>query len=488
MTGARETRFERILGSVAGRALLTGGLVVLVALVTTAPHIETADLRGRNVDLFEIYLEQLAIYGAWGVLVWPVLWLARRLLASARPWQWFLLVMAPLSLATAYGFLELDYVVHKPTAEEFEEWRQEFHRQRELRREAQRSADPALAGGEFAPPGLGGPPRPEDGHGPGFGPGPGPGPGPGRGPGAGRGGRRGEKGARSAEERSIERQSSRYRAMRAGMERPDLSVLHWRFRWIQNGLIFWSLLGLGGGLASFLGLRRKERLAAELELRSSELRGELAQAHLDTLKGQLQPHFLFNSLHSVGGLIRADEPQVALRTLSAIGELLRLTLDLDGTAELRLEQELRIAERYVEIEKIRFGERLAVEFDVSPELRAAMIPTLLLLPLVENAVKYGVSEQLAGGKIRVAGQRVGSRLELVVSDDGPGFAESILQGEDTGGGHQSIGLQNTRARLSALYGSDQRLLLRNREEGGAEVVVELPWHEEPITIGESRES
>jgi two-component sensor histidine kinase len=457
MTGARETRFERLLGSLGGRALLTVSLVIVVSLVTTAPHVETADLRGRNVDLFDIYLEQLTIYGAWGVLIWPLLWVARRLLS--RSMLLFLLAMAPLSLATAFAFLELDYYVHRPTEEEVEEWRQEMHRAR----------DPLRLGGS-PPDGSGSPPA-----------GP-PGP-PRQGGRPGRGGRWGDPGVRGAEERSIDRQSNRWRAMRAGMERPNLSVLHWRFRWIQNGLIFWSLLGLGGGLASFLGLRRKERLTAELELRSSELRGELAQAHLDTLKGQLQPHFLFNSLHSVGGLIRADEPQLALRTLSAIGELLRSTLDLDGTAEIRLADELQIAERYIEVEKIRFGDRLSFELDIEPELRDAFIPTLLLLPLVENAVKYGISEQLTGGVIRVAGRRLGEVLELVVSDDGPGFRSEVLADGAGSGPHQCIGLQNTRGRLEALYGNGQELELRNRPEGGAEIVVKLPWHEQPTDLG-----
>lgn len=464
MTSGQETRFERLLGSAGGRALLTVGLVVVASLVTTAPHVETADLRGRNVDLLEIYLEQLTIYGAWGALVWPLLWLSRKLAAHARSWLLFLLVMSPLSLATAYAFLELDYYVHKPTEEEVEEWRAEMRRQRDERRDLPRPADaPPLGAAIPPPPGQGAPPRP--------------------GPGPGRGGRRGEPGGRTPEERSIERQSNRWRAMRAGMEGPDLSSLHWRFRWIQNGLIFWSLLGLGGGLASFLSLRRKERLTAELELRSSELRGELAQAHLDTLKGQLQPHFLFNALHSVGGLIRAEEPQLALRTLSAIGDLLRSTLDLDGTAEIRLEDELRIAERYIEIEKIRFGERLMVELEVPPELRGALIPTLLLLPLVENSVKYGISEQLAGGVIRITGRRAGEVLELVVSDDGPGFPVQVLEGSVRGGHHQCIGLENTRGRLEALYGNAQELELRNRPEGGAEVVITLPWHDQPTTLG-----
>lgn len=455
MSESKVTRFEQLLGTARGRALLTLSLVAVVSLVTTAPHVETADLRGRDVDLVEIYFEQFLIWAAWGFVAWPMLAFASWLNRRTRSWLVFVLVLVPTSLLTSYGFLQLDYYVHKPSEAEVEEWREEWQRMRAQRREE--------SGSERGPGG-----RRDDG--------------PGR-RGDPRDRARDEEGARDGRpprpNRGMDRLWNRQRAMRAGMESPDLALMHWRFRWIENALIFWSLLGLGGGLAAFLGLRRKERLTAELELRSSELRGELAQANLDTLKGQLQPHFLFNALHSVGGLIRAGEQQLALKTLSAIGQLLRSTLDLDGTAEIRLEQELKIAASYVEIEQIRFGDRLRVEVDSSAELAGALIPTLLLLPLVENAVKYGVAPQTSGGSLAIRVRRDGESLELTVQDDGQGFPESILSGESSSAARRSIGLENTRARLHALYGASQSFELCNPEGGGALVRVSLPYHTEP---------
>ncbi|MCB9914022.1 MAG: histidine kinase [Planctomycetes bacterium] len=447
MSEARGTGLERLLTSWRGRALLTVALAALVSLVTTAPHLESADLRGRDVDLVEIYFEQLAIWGAWFLLLWPLTVASEWVLRRTRSWALFFAVMVPISLGASYGFLYLDYLVHRPTEAEREAWREEARRRR-----PDRFQPP-----EFGPEGQLPPPGPLDGPPP------------------------DDLEARRARQRAADRAGARrWGALRVVFEGPDLDYVHWRLRWIQNALLFWAMLGLGGGLAAFLRLRREERVAAELELRASELRGELAAAHLEALRGQLQPHFLFNSLHSVGGLIRAGQAREALTTLSALGELLRSTLDLDGDAELKLEDELAIARRYLEIEGIRFGDRLRVEVEVEPGLGDALIPTLLLLPLVENAVKYGVAPRLDGGTVHVEARRVGGELELVVRDDGEGFPPDVLSGATAPSGRRAIGLENTRGRLRALYGAAQRFDATNPPEGGARVSVRLPYHVTPL--------
>jgi|LWDU01.1.fsa_nt_gi two-component sensor histidine kinase len=461
MTTGNMTRTERLLSHSGGRVLLTVFLVAGISLVTTAPHLETADLRGRNVDLVQIYAEQFLVWASWGLLAWPALALAAWLIQSTRSPLAFLSIMVPASLVASYGFLQVDYIIHKPSKVEWDQWQEEWREARQARHASAMDDESGQVVGRGRPPEWA------------------------RGMGRGPGGFRGDDGPRTPEQRTFERQRIRWRAMRAGMERPDLSFLHWRFRWIQNALIFWSILGLGGGLAAFLGLRRKERLTAELELRASELRGELTHAQLDTLKGQLQPHFLFNALHSVGGLIRAGEEQQALSTLATIGLLLRSTLDLGDQAEIRLADELQIAERYIGLERIRFGDRLRVEIDADDEFKQALIPTLLLLPLVENAVKYGITPQLDGGFLEIIVSREGKSLKLCVRDDGAGFPASLLSGASSENGHRSIGLENTRRRLQALYGDGQSLEAGNSAEGGAEVRISLPFHTETILHSES---
>ena len=202
------------------------------------------------------------------------------------------------------------------------------------------------------------------------------------------------------------------------------------------------------------------------ELRTAQLEASLQQAKLSALQAQLNPHFLFNALNAVSALMYRDV-EAADAMLARIGELLRLTLASDGSHEIRLSEELELLERYLDIERIRFAERLAITLDVPDSTLEAHVPPFALQPLVENAIRHGVAKRAGGGQVVVSARRVDGRLQLRVVDDGPGLAaEKVREG---------IGLRNTRDRLQQLYGTSQQLAFRKPEAGGLEVLMELPW-------------
>jgi len=202
------------------------------------------------------------------------------------------------------------------------------------------------------------------------------------------------------------------------------------------------------------------------ELRNAQLEASLQAAKLSALQSQLNPHFLFNALNAVSALMYRDV-EAADAMLARIGELLRLTLAADGSHEIRLSEELELLERYLDIERIRFAERLAITVDVPDSALEAHVPPFALQPLVENAIRHGVARRSEGGKVLVSARRVDGRLQLRVVDDGPGLpAEKVREG---------IGLRNTRDRLQQLYGTSQQLAFRKPDAGGLEVLMELPW-------------
>ncbi len=257
---------------------------------------------------------------------------------------------------------------------------------------------------------------------------------------------------------------------------PKRAGVHAWFRITRELLVYWLVLSLGGAVYAFLRSQREARRAADLALREAELRGEVAQARLDTLKSQLQPHFLFNALNSVGGLVREGETKRALAMLSSIASLLRGALDQSEVREVRLADELSLVERYLEIERVRFGERLEYAFEVEPQTREARVPTQAVLTLVENAVRHGISPRESGGRIQVRAKIVAGRLRVEVEDDGPGFAPHVLESSATAlddDGRVHIGLANTRHRLELMYGARQSMRLANAPGGGALVTIEI---------------
>jgi signal transduction histidine kinase len=216
------------------------------------------------------------------------------------------------------------------------------------------------------------------------------------------------------------------------------------------------------------------REARARTVREAQLRAELAEARLHALSAQLQPHFLFNTLHAISALVR-EEPHQAERLLARLSELLRHAL-ADAPADATLGEELAFLEKYVEIQEARFGERLRVTFDVDPALRDVRVPRLLLQPLVENAVRHGISRRAASGRVEISARRDGARVRLAVRDDGVGLpAERQVR--------EGIGLATTRARLRHFYGDDFTLELTDAAGEGALCALDLPLrgaHASPV--------
>ncbi|HEY0777735.1 MAG TPA: histidine kinase [Gemmatirosa sp.] len=207
-------------------------------------------------------------------------------------------------------------------------------------------------------------------------------------------------------------------------------------------------------------------LARERALVAAGLHGQLAEARLDALRAQLHPHFLFNSLNAVSVLVRAQETAAATRTLELLGDLLRHLVRSDRPQEVPLRDEAHVARQYLAIEQVRFGDRLAVVWAIASDVEAALVPDLLLQPLLENAVRHGVGRRAGVGRITVRATRRDGTLHIAVEDTGAGPA---TRGE--GGG---VGLANLRARLHALYGAHGVLHLEARPDGGTAAEIAMP--------------
>jgi two-component system, LytTR family, sensor kinase len=207
--------------------------------------------------------------------------------------------------------------------------------------------------------------------------------------------------------------------------------------------------------------------ARDREMAQSALRAQLAGAELEILKMQLHPHFLFNTLQAISTLVGKD-PQAAKRMIGLLADLLRAAIDHTGEQEAPLRDELDLLDRYVQIEQVRFGERLRVEFDIDGETLGCLVPSLLMQPLVENAIRHGARAAEGNGVVTVRSRREGEYLRIAVEDNGPGMPHPESR---PGNG---LGLENTRARLTRLYGAQHRLELSNRSGGGLAVAIELP--------------
>jgi two-component system LytT family sensor kinase len=212
----------------------------------------------------------------------------------------------------------------------------------------------------------------------------------------------------------------------------------------------------------------------ERELRATQLEGQLAKARLQTLKSQLQPHFLFNTMHSISALMLTDV-NAADRMMSRLSDLLRMSLETAGTQITTLNRELEFVHCYLDIEKVRFEERMQVIFDIAPETLDAQVPHLLLQPLVDNAVKHGISKVPGGGEIRITVNARNGELQLKIEDNGPGL-RSLSTIPANG-----LGLRITRERLESLYGQNQSLEVISPPDGGVTVRVCIPLKVQPET-------
>ena len=206
----------------------------------------------------------------------------------------------------------------------------------------------------------------------------------------------------------------------------------------------------------------------ERELRATQLEGQLAKAHLQRLKSQLQPHFLFNTMHSISALMLTDV-NAADRMMCRLSDLLRISLETADTQITTLNRELEFVTCYLEIEKVRFEERMKVIFDIAPETLDAQVPHLLLQPLVDNAVKHGISKLSVGGEIRITVRRQDNELQLQIKDNGPGVRKTGTLATN------GRGLRITRERLESLYGQKQSLELVSPPEGGVTIGVCIPF-------------
>ena len=208
------------------------------------------------------------------------------------------------------------------------------------------------------------------------------------------------------------------------------------------------------------------RTARQAEVRASTLAAQLSSAQLDALRSQLDPHFLFNTLNSISALMHRDV-HAADTMLSRLSDMLRMTLDSSSAQEVALRAELETTRLYLDIMDARFGDRLSWSFDVAGLLLDERVPSFLLQPLVENAVRHGVQESKQRTTIRVGAEATGDVLTLRVADDGRGLPPDA-------GLNEGIGLRNTRRRLAELYGAAARLEVTNRDGGGTEVIVTIP--------------
>lgn len=255
-----------------------------------------------------------------------------------------------------------------------------------------------------------------------------------------------------------------------------------RLFWLSDLVVYFAVLAAGFARDYFLRLRARhheavalEAEAARLEAERAHLEAQLAEARLMALRAQLDPHFLFNTLNAMSSLVGSD-PRGVRRMITRLGVLLRHTLEESADAEVPLAREVEVLAQYVEIMEIRFEGRLTVETHVAPDALDALVPTLILQPLVENAIKHGVDRLPTDrvGHIAVSARREADALVITVRDNGPAVDLPDVPREPGRGG--GVGLRNTRARLAQLYGTEHGFTLAAAAGGGVEATLTLPYH------------
>jgi two-component system LytT family sensor kinase len=235
----------------------------------------------------------------------------------------------------------------------------------------------------------------------------------------------------------------------------------------KNFIVYWLVIWASHALNYYKRYR-------ESELQASKLSAQLAEAQLQALKMQLHPHFLFNTLHSISSLLSRDT-EAARRMIARLGDFLRLTLENNGAQEVLLRDELDFLKCYLDIEGIRFYDRLTVRMEIEPQALSSRVPNLILQPIVENAIRHGIAPRSTPGLIEIKAAREGETLRLEVRDDGPGLPVEVGSGRI---GRRGIGLSNTQNRLRQLYGQEASLEMSNDTRGGLRVMLEMPFRRE----------
>lgn len=226
--------------------------------------------------------------------------------------------------------------------------------------------------------------------------------------------------------------------------------------------IYWCIICICWVIGHFQEARERERRTLQLEAR-------LTEANLQSLKMQLQPHFLFNTLNAISSLIH-ENPNAADDMIGSLSQFLRTTLEMSAKNEIPLQIELRFLELYLEIQQTRFGERLRIQSEISSSALQALVPPLVLQPLVENSIRHGIESCENGGTVIIRAWQKNDLLRLEIADDGEGFSGGQLLRPGNG-----IGLSNTEARLQALYGTKHHFTLAANEPRGAIVTIEIPF-------------
>ncbi len=256
--------------------------------------------------------------------------------------------------------------------------------------------------------------------------------------------------------------------LNAAAFRGQLSSLFTSFE-LYNMFIYWGVVSAFLALNYYRRFRDRELAAARLEGRAAELETHMVEARLSALRRQLHPHFLFNTLNSISGFVRRGDRDAAVEMLARIGDFLRTTLEQEGVEEVSLETEVDYVRQYLGVQRVRFHDRLSIDIDVAPPARSALVPTLILQPLAENAVRHGVEVAQGPVAIQLAASVADDRLVVTVRDTGGGF-------DNDGRPADGIGLSNTRERLRMLYGSRASLDLRAENGVGAVATLTVPLH------------
>jgi two-component system, LytTR family, sensor kinase len=228
-------------------------------------------------------------------------------------------------------------------------------------------------------------------------------------------------------------------------------------------LVYGAVIGICYALDYYRKYREREIMATQLE-------AQLAQAQLDSLRMQLHPHFLFNTLNGIVGLVRDNKNQAAVSMLVGLSDLLRHALEHSSKQEVELREELNFVKLYLNIQEMRFSDRLQIEFDIDPATAKAMVPNLILQPLAENALRHGIGGSTATGLVGISSLAQDGHLRLTVYDNGAGLPDNWQLKGSAG-----IGLANTAARLQQLYNDNHEFDIRNRDGGGVEVVIVIPF-------------